>query len=226
VIIERGIAFAFDFKGTNVGSADATEMSSSPIPFAGSGCTRLRCWLVAAAVATLLSNPSVFRAAEDGPQSIDIAFSPYGTIRWQRGGRPVLLVYPQHGDGWINLARRYTGNSAAATSLKRANPNLRNPMRGRHVRVPIESLRGDLRLEAVRRLFPVDQRIDAGWQHWVLDPLNRRRARISSAFRFQIPDTSGDTDPDRDGDLRSPTDAAATSLRCCPRINAPRLWLR
>ena len=170
MIIERGIAFAFDFKGTNLGSADATEMSSSPTPFAGSGCTRLRCWLVAAVVATLLSMPSVFKAAEDGPQSIDIAFSPYGTISWQRGGRPELLVYPQHGDGWINLARRYTGNSAGATSLKRANTNLRNPMRGRQIRVPIESLRGDLRLEAVRRLFPVDQRIDAGWQHWVLDP--------------------------------------------------------
>jgi N-acetylmuramoyl-L-alanine amidase len=43
-------------------------------------------------------------------------------------------------------------------------------MRDRPIRVPVEVLRGDLRLEAVQCLFPVDQRIDAGWQHWVLDP--------------------------------------------------------
>ena len=43
-------------------------------------------------------------------------------------------------------------------------------MRDRLIRVPVEILRGDLRLEAVGRLFPIDQRIDAGWQHWVLDP--------------------------------------------------------
>jgi hypothetical protein len=43
-------------------------------------------------------------------------------------------------------------------------------MRDRPVRVPIEVLRGDLRLEAVQRLFPVDRRVDTGWQHWVLDP--------------------------------------------------------
>jgi N-acetylmuramoyl-L-alanine amidase len=43
-------------------------------------------------------------------------------------------------------------------------------MRDRPVQVPVEILRGDLRLEAVRRLFPLDQRIDTGWQHWILDP--------------------------------------------------------
>jgi N-acetylmuramoyl-L-alanine amidase len=43
-------------------------------------------------------------------------------------------------------------------------------MRDRTVRVPVEVLRDDLRLEAVRCLFPVDQRTGAGWQHFVLDP--------------------------------------------------------
>jgi len=126
---------------------------------------------VAAAIAILLFvAPSLSGAAEGGPESIDIDFSPFGTIRWQRGGQPVLLVYPQHGDGWITMARRYTGSSAGATSLRRANSNLRAPIRDRLIRVPVEILRGDLRLEAVERLFPIDQRIDAGWQHWVLDP--------------------------------------------------------
>jgi len=118
----------------------------------------------------LLLGPFVVVAAEGGPESVDIDLSPYGTIRWQRGSQPALLVYPQHGDGWITMAQRYTGTSAGATSLRKANPSLRAPMRDRHIRVPLEALRGDLRLEAVGRLFPVDQRIDGGWQHWVLDP--------------------------------------------------------
>jgi N-acetylmuramoyl-L-alanine amidase len=109
-------------------------------------------------------------AAEEGPQSVDFDFSPHGTIRWQRGGHPALIVHPLRGDGWITISRRYTGGSAAAMALRRANPEFESPRRDRTVRVPIEVLRGDLRLEAVRRLFPVDQRIGAGWQHWVLDP--------------------------------------------------------
>jgi N-acetylmuramoyl-L-alanine amidase len=40
------------------------------------------------------------------------------------------------------------------------------------VRIPVEILRGDLRLEAVRRLFPVDARTVLGWQHWILDPFD------------------------------------------------------
>jgi N-acetylmuramoyl-L-alanine amidase len=47
---------------------------------------------------------------------------------------------------------------------------MRSPMRDRQILVPVETLREDLRLEAVRRLFPVDKRVEGGWQHWVLDP--------------------------------------------------------
>jgi N-acetylmuramoyl-L-alanine amidase len=121
-------------------------------------------------VALLAISPAVLPAAEGGPESIDIDFSPYGTIRWQRGSHPVLLVYPERGDGWITMARRYTGGSSGASALRRSNPGLRNPKRERHVRVPVETLRDDLRLEAVRRLFPVDQRVEGGWHHVVLDP--------------------------------------------------------
>ena len=170
MIVERGTAFTLDIKGPRTGPADATDMSGSPAPSVGS----VSSWLIlAVAVVTsilLLVAPSHSVAAEGGPESIDIEFSPFGTIRWQRGGQPILLVYPQHGDGWISMAQRYTGSSSGAASLRQANPRLRAPMRDRLVRVPVEILRGDLRLEAVRRLFPVDRRIDAGWQHWVLDP--------------------------------------------------------
>ncbi len=145
-------------------------MSGSPSPSAGSVFPWLFLAVATVLTALLLMAPSLLIATEGGPESIDIDFSPFGTIRWQRGGQPVLLVYPQHGDGWITMAQRYTGSSAGATSLRQANPKLRAPMRGRLIRIPVEILRADLRLEAVGRLFPVDQRIDAGWQHWVLDP--------------------------------------------------------
>lgn len=141
-------------------------MGSSPVPARDSIPL-----VLATIVLCLLSvGVSAVHAVEGGPESIDIDFSPYGTIRWQRSGQPELLVYPEHGDGWINLARRYIGSTSGAKALRRANPGLRSPVRGRQIRVPIEILRDDLRLEAVRRLFPVDKRISSGWEHWVLDP--------------------------------------------------------
>jgi N-acetylmuramoyl-L-alanine amidase len=36
--------------------------------------------------------------------------------------------------------------------------------------VPVTMLRADLRLMTVRRLFPVDRRVEGGWEHSVLDP--------------------------------------------------------
>jgi N-acetylmuramoyl-L-alanine amidase len=107
-----------------------------------------------------------------GPQSIELSFEPYGTISWQRGEHPVLLVLPQRGDGWITLARRFTEGGSGAQSLRSANPKLRSPLIDRPVRIPVEILSGDLRVEAARRLFPVDTRTVEGWQHWVLDPFN------------------------------------------------------
>jgi N-acetylmuramoyl-L-alanine amidase len=170
VIVERGNAFAFDFQGLDAGSTEATEMSSPSAISARSPRVRSRSAAAAGILWILLLIPSVVQSVEGGPESIDIDFSPYGIIRWQRGGHPELVVYPQRGDGWISLARRYTGSSAGVDSLRQANAGLRSPMRGRPILVPVEILRGDLRLEAVRRLFPVDKRVVGGWQHWVLDP--------------------------------------------------------
>jgi len=155
VIIERETAFAIESGGCTISSADATVMR------------RLAAGFLALLV---LMTAGFSEAAEDGPQSVDFDFSPHGVIRWQRGNHPALIVHPLRGDGWITISRRYTGGSAAATALRRANPGLRSPMRDRPIQVPVEIMRGDLRLEAVRRLFPLDQRIDAGWQHWILDP--------------------------------------------------------
>jgi N-acetylmuramoyl-L-alanine amidase len=160
VIIEREIAFAIESRGRKISSTDATVMHrvSTPcrvIPFLG---------------LLLVLTAGLCGAAEEGPQSVDFEFSPHGIIRWQRGDHPALIVHPLRGDGWITISRRYTGGSGAASALRRANPEFSSPMRDRPVRVPIEVLRGDLRLEAVQRLFPVDRRVDTGWQHWVLDP--------------------------------------------------------
>jgi N-acetylmuramoyl-L-alanine amidase len=141
-------------------SADATVMRTVSIPFRGARYFGL----------LLVMAAGLCGAAEEGPQSVDFDFSPHGTIRWQRGAHPALIVHPLRGDGWITISRRYTGGSAAATEIRRANPEFPSPRRDRTVRVPIDVLRGDLRLEAVRCLFPVDQRIEAGWRHWVLDP--------------------------------------------------------
>ncbi len=111
---------------------------------------------------------------EEGiPTSIDFEFPPHGIIRWQRGEQPVLIVTPMQGDGWISMARRYSGDASAASALRAANPGLRVPMRDRPVRVPVSVLYDDLRLTAVQRLFPVDQRVAGGWQHWVLAPFDQ-----------------------------------------------------
>ncbi len=114
------------------------------------------------------------RAAGEGdaPSRIEIEFEPNGDLRWDRGQRPVLRVFPRRGDGWISLAQRFCGTSGAAGDLRDANPGLSHPMQDRPVRVPVEILKGELRLEAARLLFPVDRRVAAGWEHWVLDPFD------------------------------------------------------
>jgi N-acetylmuramoyl-L-alanine amidase len=124
--------------------------------------------VVAVAAAAVLA----VAVEDDAPIGIDIEFDPHGTLSWDRGGRPVLVVAPEPGEGWIVLARRYCDSAAAASMIRDANPSLDNPMRDRGVRIPVETLRGDLRLEAVARLFPVDRRIAGGWEHWVLDPFD------------------------------------------------------
>ncbi len=115
---------------------------------------------------------AVLRAngASQRPQSIEIELQPHGTIRWDRGREPVLIVLPGRGDGWITIARTYCAADVSGREVDDANPRLSQPLRDRPVAVPLAVLRADLRVEAVRRLFPADRRVTAGWEHWVLDP--------------------------------------------------------
>jgi N-acetylmuramoyl-L-alanine amidase len=115
---------------------------------------------------------AVLRAngASQRPQSIEVDLQPHGTIRWDRGREPVLIVLPGRGDGWITIARRYCSTDVSGRDVDDANPRLSQPLRDRPVAVPVAVLRADLRVEAVRRLFPADRRVQAGWEHWVLDP--------------------------------------------------------
>lgn len=82
----------------------------------------------------------------------------------------MLLVKVRPGDGWISLATRYTGTTATAPQIHRANPRLKHPLRDRRVRIPLELLRADLRLKAARTLFPTDHRSRLGFRHWILAP--------------------------------------------------------
>ena len=172
-------------------------------------------------------------SAEDGPQSVDFAFEPHGTIRWERGGQPALLIYPRGGDGWITIAQRYTGSSAGASQLRQANARLRVPMRDRQVRIPVETLRADLRLEAVRRVFPVDVRTVRGWEHSVLDPyhggeeswewlaeLFTGRADRASALRRANPDAGG-SDPRRGRPILVPESELLPVFRAVPPVATP-----
>jgi N-acetylmuramoyl-L-alanine amidase len=109
-------------------------------------------------------------AADDLPSRLEAELPPHGTIRWEVGKTPVLRIKPARGDGWITISERFTGNSRNVNALKAANPGLRQIRLDRRVAVPVEVLRGDVRLAVVRRIFPLDQRTEEGWEHEILDP--------------------------------------------------------
>ncbi len=109
-------------------------------------------------------------ATAQQPQSLEVEIPHQGMIRWERGDTPVLMVEARRGDGWITLAARYTGVSSHARTINQANPRIRHPMTDRKVRIPLELLRADLREQAVKRLFPIDRRVENGLEHSVLDP--------------------------------------------------------
>ncbi len=128
---------------------------------------RLRSAVVVSIVALAVTRAM---ATPEGPQRIEADFQPHGTIRWDRGQEPVLIVLPGRGDGWITIARKYCAADVGGRSVDEANPTLAQPMRDRPVAIPMALLHPGLRIEAVRRLFPADRRIEAGWEHWVIDP--------------------------------------------------------
>ena len=135
------------------------------------GRRRASTFRTALALALLLCAGAVPAAAasRSGPSRLEIR-TEGGTLVWRRGAWPVLRVRPRNGDGWYRLARRYCGDGGLARRLAAANPGLSAPQRGRPVDVPLVLLRGDLRLAAVRALFPADARVRLGWRHWTLAP--------------------------------------------------------
>ncbi len=142
-----------------------------PTPGARRGLFKRTAWILALVTAAVAM--SFFAvAADDAPSRLEAEFPPYGTLRWEVGKTPVLLIDPARGDGWITISRRFTGNSRTVNDLKAANPGLRRIRLDRRVAVPVETLRGDLRLAVVRRIFPIDQRTEEGWEHEVLDPFS------------------------------------------------------
>lgn len=181
------------------------------------GCLRL----VAVWAVVSLSILQPTSAAGEAPTRVEATFEPHGVLRWDRGGEPVLLVRPRRGEGWIALARRLAGSDGAADRLRQANPGVDQPMRDRPVQVPVAALRGDLRLEAVGRLFPADRRVPLGWEHWVLDPFGG--GEESWALLAEI--FSGRSD--READLRraSRTPASAGPFRGRPVLIPEALLL-
>jgi len=121
-------------------------------------------------IALVLS--AFFVAADDAPSRLEVRLSSHGTVRWDVGKTPILLIEPGRGDGWITIANRLTGVSSTVPAIRAANPGLRTVRLDRRVAVPVEVLRGDLRLDVVKRLFPLDTRTGEGWEHEVLDPFS------------------------------------------------------
>jgi len=111
-------------------------------------------------------------AAGEPPSRLEAVFEPQGTLRWDVGKTPVLLISPARGDGWITISTRLTGTSRTVNQIRAANPGLKDVRLDRRVAVPVEVLRGDLRLAVVRRFFPLDMRTGEGWEHEVLDPFS------------------------------------------------------
>ena len=91
-------------------------------------------------------------------------------VEWRRGEPPQLLVLPRAGEGWSNLAVRVAGSARGAAELRAANDPVRVPLTGIRVRVPWPLLKGELRLECARALFPRDRRTAAGWEHEIVAP--------------------------------------------------------
>ncbi len=89
---------------------------------------------------------------------------------WRRSGSPELLVLPRAGEGWGKLAARVSPAAANASELQAANDGLNGPLTGVRVRVPWELLRPELRVACARALFPLDRRVEAGWEHEILAP--------------------------------------------------------
>jgi N-acetylmuramoyl-L-alanine amidase len=109
-------------------------------------------------------------AAATSGLGITLTLSPTERLEWRRGDSPVLLVLPRSGEGWRQLAARVTGSVGQDDDLREENPGVRVPLRDVRVRVPWELLAPGLRVAVLKALFPLDRRIDEGWEHVVGAP--------------------------------------------------------
>ncbi|MEM9558451.1 MAG: N-acetylmuramoyl-L-alanine amidase [Acidobacteriota bacterium] len=89
-----------------------------------------------------------------------------------------LEAKPAPGEGLLAFARRMTGSSGTAREIASANGRPRRLLAEVRYRVPYALLRDDLKLRAVRALFPDDEALAAGWRHTV-----PRRSRGASLWR-------------------------------------------
>jgi len=108
-------------------------------------------------LAASLGNPSV----------VDIPLRDGLRVTKARGELPVLMVVPEPGEGWLQLARRVSGTASAGSALAAANPGVASPRRDAAVTVPWPLVRSELRAQAVQALFPGDRRTPGGWVHVV-----------------------------------------------------------
>ncbi len=104
------------------------------------------------------------------PPAVVVPLAGGDKAEWRRGEAPALLVLPRAGDGWTQIAIRFTGGRADAETLREANPGIAHPVRNVHVLVPWSVLRGELRVAVVWALFPEDRRTAAGWEHVIVAP--------------------------------------------------------
>ncbi len=82
---------------------------------------------------------------------------------------------PKSGEGLLAFARRLCGDALAADRIAESNGGRRELLAGVRYRVPIDLLSPEMRLRALRALFPEDQVAEDGWQHRVrgVGPLGR-----------------------------------------------------
>jgi len=114
----------------------------------------------------------VLAAAAASAPAVTAELSPRERVEWRRGALPVVLALPRAGEGWRQLAVRVAGAASREAALRRANAGIGRPLRDVRVTVPWELLAAELRVAAVRGLFPGDRRVTEGWEHVVAAPWN------------------------------------------------------
>jgi len=84
------------------------------------------------------------------------------------GGKIKVDMYPQRGEGYIDMALRISNQPKNWRQLKTWNRERRFPQHGRPIRVAFDYLNSEYRSEAVRLLFPKDVLRADGWHHRVI----------------------------------------------------------